>query len=112
MWTGSGAPDRRQSLFGGEGEVRVWSLLEAPFGAFDCVLGCELDVGGSVGAHVQDRCDEVVIVTEGEGEARVGDRIVRLSPGVVLPVTLGVALQLNNRGGTVLRYLIVKTAGR
>jgi quercetin dioxygenase-like cupin family protein len=109
MWTGKGEPDRRRNLFGGVGEVRVWSLLERPVPPFDCVLGCELDPGGSVGPHVQERCAEIVIVTEGRGRARVGGGPVDLEPGVVVQLPLGQTLALvNGSDDAPLRYLIVK----
>jgi len=109
MWIGRGEPDRRRDLFGGRGEVRVWSLMDGALPPFDCVLGCELDPGASVGAHVQDRCSELVVVTEGHGEARVGDRAIELVPGVVVRLPLGERLALAN-GSHVdsMRYLIVK----
>lgn len=111
MWIGRGEPDRRRALFGGRGEVRVWSLMDGALPPFDCVLGCELDAAGSVGVHVQDRCAEVVIVTEGHGEARVGDRAVALVPGAVVRLPLGEKLALANGSEVdVLRYLIVKVA--
>jgi hypothetical protein len=109
MWVGRGNPDRRPSLFGGRGEVRVWSLMDGELPPFDCVLGCELDAGGSVGAHVQDECTEIVIVTEGRGHARVGDQSIPLSPGIVVRLPLGETLALRNGSDTdVLRYLIIK----
>jgi len=109
MWTGRGEPDRRKELFGGTGEVRVWSLMEGALPPFDCVLGCELDPGGTVGAHTQDRCTEVVIVTEGHGHARVGESSMPLSPGTVVKLPLGETLALRNASDTEpLRYLIVK----
>jgi quercetin dioxygenase-like cupin family protein len=93
------------------GEVRVWSLMEGELVPFDCVLGCELDPGGTVGAHVQDGCVEVIIVTEGRGHARVGDQSTPLAPGVVVRLPLGETLALRNGSDTdVLRYLIVKVA--
>ena len=111
MWIGRGEPDRRPNLFGGIGEVRVWSLMDGALPPFDCVLGCELDPGGSVGVHVQDRCTEIVIVTEGRGVARVGHDMVQLEPGVVVPLPLGESLALRNDSQTdLLRYLIVKVA--
>jgi hypothetical protein len=110
MWTGRGEPDRRPNLFGGIGEVRVWSLMDGELPPFDCVLGCELDAGGSVGVHAQDRCNEVVIVTEGRGDARVGRDVVALEPGVVVRLPLGESLALRNGSTTeMLRYLIIKT---
>lgn len=106
---GRGEPDRREALFGGRGEVRVWSLLDQVPAPFDSVLGCELDAGGQVGAHVQEDCAEVVIVTEGEGEARVSGAPVTLTPGVVVPLPLGASLELSNSSRSEpLRYLIVK----
>jgi hypothetical protein len=111
MWTGRGNPDRRKDLFGGRGEVRVWSLMDGALPPFDCVLGCELDPGGSVGVHVQDRCSEVVIVTEGHGEARVGAGTIALTPGTVVRLPLGEKLALSNGSEVdVMRYLIVKVA--
>jgi hypothetical protein len=111
MWAGRGNPDRRKDLFGGRGEVRVWSLMDGTLPPFDCVLGCELDPGGSVGVHVQDRCSEVVIVTEGHGEARVGAETIALTPGTVVRLPLGEKLALANGSEVdVMRYLIVKVA--
>jgi mannose-6-phosphate isomerase-like protein (cupin superfamily) len=111
MWNGRGEPDRRRALFGGTGEVRVWSMLPQVPAPFDCVLGCELDAGGSVGPHVQDRCSEVVIVTEGRGQAFVDDDSFDLMPGSVVPLPLGATLALNNASDTEpLRYFIVKAA--
>ncbi len=109
MWTGQGQPDRRQALFGGEGEVRVWSLLQGTLPPFDCVLGCELDPAGSVGVHAQDTCTEIVIITDGHGQAQVAGEAIALRPGVVVKLPLGATLALSN-GSTVapLRYLIVK----
>jgi mannose-6-phosphate isomerase-like protein (cupin superfamily) len=109
MWTGRGDPDRRKDMFGGRGEVRVWSLMDGDLPPFDCVLGCELDPNGLVGVHVQDRCAEIVIVTEGHGEARVAGRPIALVPGTVVRLPLGEALSLTNGSDVdVLRYLIVK----
>jgi len=109
MWTGRGNPDRRQDMFGGRGEVRVWSLMDGALPPFDCVLGCELDPGGVVGVHVQQQCTEVVIVTEGHGQAKVGAAEIPLAPGTVVRLPLGEKLSLTN-GSEVdaLRYLIVK----
>jgi quercetin dioxygenase-like cupin family protein len=109
MWRGEGPADRRRALFGGVGEVRVWSLMPGTVPPFECVLGCELDPGGSVGAHRQEACAEVVVVTEGEGLARVGAAEVRLRPGTAVPVPLGAVLSLQNGSSEApLRYLIVK----
>jgi mannose-6-phosphate isomerase-like protein (cupin superfamily) len=96
-------------MFGGTGEVRVWSLMDGALPPFDCVLGCELDPNGVVGTHVQQQCTEVVIVTEGHGEATVGAEKIALRPGTVVRLPLGEKLSLEN-GSEVdaLRYLIVK----
>jgi len=113
MWTGRGTPDKRRALFGGTGEVRVWSLLPRVPDPFDCVLGCELDPAGSVGPHVQDLCSEVVIVTEGTGRAFVDDQAFDLVPGTVVPLPLGATLALDNASADEpLRYLIVKAKPR
>jgi hypothetical protein len=113
MWIGRGQPDRRSALFGGTGDVCVWSLMDGALPPFDCVLGCELDAGGSVGAHVQDRCTEVVIVTEGHGSAEVGTETIALRPGTVVRLPLGVKLALTNGSDVdVMRYLIIKVVAR
>ncbi|MFT3842726.1 MAG: cupin domain-containing protein [Myxococcaceae bacterium] len=89
--------------------MRVWSLLDQVPAPFDCVLGCELDPNGHVGAHVQEDCAEVVIVTDGEGEAHVSGTSVTLTPGAVVPLPLGASLELSNASRSQpLRYLIVK----
>ena len=109
MWVGRGEPDRRRELFGGTGEVRVWNMMDGALPPFECVLGCELDAGGSVGVHVQQECTEIVIVTEGRGHARVGQQSIPLSPGVVVQLPFGESLALRNASDTdVLRYFIVK----
>jgi uncharacterized cupin superfamily protein len=97
-------------LFGGRGAVLVWNLGEGgvrpPFGA---ILACELEAGASVGAHVQEEYAEVVIVLEGEGQARVGGAEETLGPGHVVEVALGQTLAIENRSNErALRYLIVK----
>lgn len=109
MWKGRGEPDRRRELFGGRGEVRVWSLVDDVVAPFDCVLGCELDPGGRVGEHVQSDCSEIVVVTEGTGEATVSGNRHPLRPGVVVTLPLGTSLSLVNRSRrSALRYLIIK----
>jgi quercetin dioxygenase-like cupin family protein len=111
MWIGRGKPDRRAALFGGVGEVRVWSLMTGALPPFDCVLGCELDAGGTVGVHVQDKCCEIVIVTEGHGTAHVGAETLALEPGTVVRLRLGEKLALANGSDVdVMRYLIIKVS--
>ena len=89
----------------------VWNLCvgdpQPPFGA---ILACELEGGGSVGAHRQQEFAEVLIVLEGAGVALVDGAPTPLQPGVVVQLALGGTLALEN--GTrerPLRYLIVKS---
>ena len=110
MWNLSRPHDRRERLFGGIGAVLVWSLCDSgPLPPFGAILACELEAGGSVGAHLQQEFAEVVIVVEGEGVAQVGGSPMVLRPGVVLEIPLGQTLALENVSPELpLRYLIVK----
>lgn len=102
----------RSELFGGRGEVRVWSLLDAEAGPFTAVLSCELAPGGSVGPHVQEEFPELVIGVEGHGEATVDGRRHGLSSGDAVYLALGSVLTIENRSAdAALRYLIVKVRG-
>lgn len=104
-----GNPSVQNDLFGGRGEVRVWTLLHQAAGPFTVVLSCALSPGGSVGRHVQEHFPELVIGVEGEGEASVDDQATRLSPGDVVYLPLGSILTIENRSNDApLRYLIVK----
>lgn len=103
-----GAADVRRELFGGRGEVRVWSLLQAAADPFTAILSCELSAGGSVGNHVQQQYSEVVLGLEGNGQASVDGRACPLGAGDVVPVPLGAVLAIENQGETPLRYLIIK----
>jgi mannose-6-phosphate isomerase-like protein (cupin superfamily) len=110
MWNRARPHDRRERLFGGSGAVLVWSLCaygpRPPFGA---ILACELEGAGSVGAHVQQEFAEVLIVVEGEGVARVGASPMAMRAGVVLEISLGQTLALENVSPErPLRYLIIK----
>ncbi len=102
--------DRRQALFGGAGEVRVWNLLgRHPAPPFAAVLACELDPGGSVGRHKQSTYNEIVVILEGHGTACVGPTEHTLSPGAVVHLPLGRTLSLaNGSPDQPLRYLIIK----
>jgi quercetin dioxygenase-like cupin family protein len=107
-----GAPGVRADLFGGHGEVRIWSLLDAAAGQFTAILSCELSPGGSVGQHVQQEFPEVVIGVEGEGEASVDGRVQALRSGDTVYLPLGSVLAIANRSQDApLRYLIVKVRG-
>lgn len=105
-------PDTRRDLFGGRGDVRVWSLLQGSAEPFTAILSCELEAGGSVGRHVQEQFAEVVIGLEGTGEATVDGRPHALGAGDVVHVPLGAVLAIDNRGSPApLRYLIIKARG-
>jgi quercetin dioxygenase-like cupin family protein len=107
-----GTPDLRIDLFGGRGEVRVWSLLQGAAEPFTAVLSCELVPGGTVGRHVQDEFPEVVIGVDGEGEATVDDEAYALGSGDAVYLPLGSVLSIANRSDeTPLRYLIIKARG-
>ncbi len=109
MWNREHAHDVRQALFGGERAVRVWNLLAGPRAPFATVLACELEPGGSVGAHVQEEFAELVIAIDGDGHVLVnGDRS-PLAPGAVIELPLGETLAISNDSGErSLRYLIIK----
>jgi quercetin dioxygenase-like cupin family protein len=109
-----GPPDVRTALFGGTGSVKVWDLL-GPRAAppFSAVLSCELEPGGSVGIHQQQRDPEIVLGLEGRGEATVSGIAEPLEPGSVVHVPFGATLSLRNLSGeTPLRYLIIKAEQR
>ncbi|HET6281093.1 MAG TPA: cupin domain-containing protein [Polyangia bacterium] len=110
MWNRSRPHDRRQRLFGGTGAVLVWNLCDdQPRPPFDAILACELEAGGSVGAHLQEEFAEVVIVVEGEGVARVDGFPMPIKSGAVVQIPLGQTLALDNASpARPLRYLIVK----
>ncbi len=109
---GVGNPDRRSDLFGGTGQVLVWDLMNgSPAPPFTAILACELEAGGSVGAHVQHEFPEIVICTEGHGKAVVNDVEHSLFKGVCVHLPLGQTLALRNGSATApLRYLIIKAA--
>lgn len=107
-----GTPDLRIDLFGGRGEVRVWSLLEAAADPFTAVLSCELVPGGTVGRHVQEEFPEIVIGVEGDGEATVDGDARPLCAGDAVFLPLGSVLSIANRSSAEpLRYLIIKARG-
>ena len=89
------------------------SLIDALPPPFQVVLGCTLSPNGSVGAHVQEQCAEVLIVTHGKGEARVDGRPTALKPGVAVALPLGSTLELKNASKkSPLRYLIIKAVAQ
>jgi quercetin dioxygenase-like cupin family protein len=104
-----GAPDVRSALFGGRGDVQVWSLLTEQAPPFTAILSCELSPGGSVGPHVQQEFPEVVIGVEGDGQATVDGEGRALAAGDVVYLPLGSVLAIENRSTDApLRYLILK----
>jgi quercetin dioxygenase-like cupin family protein len=113
MRKGLGNPARRESLFGGTGEVLVWDLLGAThFPPFTAVLACELSPGGRVGTHQQEQYPEIVVVTDGEGTAELDGAPCALGVGSMIALPLGSTLSLANGSSEhPLRYLIVKGAG-
>jgi quercetin dioxygenase-like cupin family protein len=104
-----GPADVRVDLFGGHGEVRVWSLLPGAAEPFTAILSCELAPGGTVGRHVQQEFPEVVLGLGGEGSAVVDDEPRPLNPGDAVYLPLGSILSITNRSASVpLQYLIIK----
>lgn len=104
--------DRREALFGGEGVVRVWDL-GGRVGALSAVLFCELEPGGRVGKHVQQRDDEVIVVLEGEAVIFVDGSAHACGRGSAVPLGFGQALEIDNASPSApVRYLIVKAARR
>lgn len=99
----------RSDLFGGTGTVHIWDLLAGrPAPPFSAALWCELEPGGIVGAHQQQRDPEIVICLAGTGRALVNDRPQDLAPGALVHLPLGSVLRLENSGDEPLRYLIIK----
>lgn len=103
-------PHEQEALFGGTGTVAVWDLLgrlSAP--PFSAVLSCELEAGGEVGKHVQQRDPEIIIGLSGDGEAEVDELVQPLVPGSVIYLGHGQTLSIRNRSDAEpLRYFIVK----
>jgi quercetin dioxygenase-like cupin family protein len=105
------SPALSVDLFGGQGEVRVWSLLSGAAGPFTAVLSCMLAPGGSVGSHRQEQFPELVIGLEGDGAATVDGTVLPLRPGDVVYLPLGSILSIANRSHeATLSYLIVKAS--
>lgn len=107
-----GDPDVRAALFGGNGSVKVWDLLGPRLAPpFSAVLSCELEPGGSVGVHQQQRDPEILLGLEGQGEVTVAGFAGALTPGTVVFVPFGSTLSLRNLSPEApLRYLIIKAA--
>jgi len=101
--------DTRSELFGGTGSVRVWALSSDPALPFTAVLACELEAGGSVGAHVQEQFPELVIGLSGSGRTRVDGVAAAFAAGSVVELGRGQTLSIVNASSDApLRYLIIK----
>ena len=99
----------RRDLFGGAGEVKVWSLLRPDaLDPFRAALWCELEPKGSVGAHVQEQYPELVICLAGEGVVSAGGQAYTFIPGACVPLAQGEILRIENRLDAPLSYLIIK----
>ncbi len=98
-----------RDLFGGTGEVTVLDLLAAPTrGAFSAALSCTLQAGGRVGAHQQQRDDELVICIGGDGWAEVDGVRFEMAPNLpAVWLPFGALLTLN-AGAAPMHYLILK----
>lgn len=104
--------DVREALFGGTGAVSVCAPKQTLPASFTVVLNCELTANGSVGTHMQDKDDEIVIGVSGEGRAIVDGRKHPLAVGAVVAVPCGTSLAIENTADEPLRYVIVKTPRR
>jgi quercetin dioxygenase-like cupin family protein len=101
--------DVRHALFGGQGAVRVWSLVARPALPFTAILACELEPSGSVGAHVQEQYPEIVVAISGRGMVKVNDAPTPFEAGHVVELAQGHTLAISNTSSTEpLRYLIIK----
>ena len=102
--------DVRENLFGGVGRVEVFDLLgRRQAGAFTAALACSLAPAGSVGRHVQESYDELIIGLEGTGTVTIDDQHEPIGPGSVAYLGLGQVLAIQNDSSEeALRYLIVK----
>lgn len=105
--------DIRSALFGGKGSVGVWDLLAGrPFAPFSAALACELEAGGSVGRHMQQRDPELLLCAQGDGEILVDGKARPFTPGEVALLPHGSSLEIRNlTSDQPLRYFIIKAQG-
>ena len=109
MWNRRHPHAVREALFGGRSAVRVWDLAPNPSTPFTAVLACELEPGGSVGAHRQEHFPELVIGVEGIGSVEVNGVRSAFESGSVVELPCGHTLAIaNGSEQQPLRYLIVK----
>ena len=104
----SGSSFQRVDLFGGTGTVTIWNILKQNQDPFSAALWCELEVGGFVGPHLQQRDPEMVICLSGNGKATVNGVSHQLSTGELVVLPLGATLSIRNEGEEPLTYLIIK----
>lgn len=103
------SPGSRRDLFGGRGEVQVWSLLHPrALEPFKAALWCELEPSGVVGRHVQQEFPEILVCLSGEGVVSIGHESHRFTAGVCLTLPLGEVLQISCGDQAPLSYLIIK----
>ena len=105
-----GTADKRTNLFGGKGSVFVWDLLKTqPAHPFSAVLFCQLEPGGSVGEHKQQRDPEMVLCLDGDGTIHVNGQLHVMSPLSVAHIPFGSSLAIANTSRAApLIYLIIK----
>ena len=99
---------QRSNLFGGTGTVTIWNILKQAQEPFSAALWCELEVGGFVGPHVQQRDPELIICLSGQGTAKVNGQAHKLVTGELVCLSLGATLSIRNEGEELLKYLIIK----
>ena len=104
----SGSFFQRSDLFSGTGTVTIWNILKQAQEPFSAVLWCELEIGGFVGPHMQQRDPELIICLSGQGMAKVNGKRHELITGELVSLPLGATLSIHNEGEEPLRYLIVK----
>ena len=102
-------PSRRRDLFGGHGEVQVWSLLHPhALDPFRAALWCELEPSGVVGRHLQQHYPEILICLAGTGTVNIGQQSHDFIPGVCLTLPRGEILHITCGDQAPLNYLIIK----
>ena len=108
-WVCSKMKFQQKDLFGGKGVVDIHSLLQGQAAPFSAALHCELEEGGFVGKHRQQRDPELIIGISGEGIVTVNDveNILREKSTVYVP--FGAVLSIQNLSDKdSLQYLIIK----
>ena len=104
----SGSSFQRVDLFGGTGTVTIWNILKQEQEPFSAALWCELEVGGFVGAHVQQQDPELVICLSGQGTVKVNGKPRKFITGELVGLPLRATLAIRNEGDEPLKYLIIK----